>query len=408
MKKPLLSVVIPVKLNTGTLEYTVKTVLNQTYSNIQIVISNNSDQDYVRNLISKFNDKRIKIITPKKTNINFRADWEFALNGADGDYVTFLGDDDGVLPNAYSLGMSYILNHDVNAFTWKKINYNWPDHLVEESRNLLIGDSKPEVQKINAKKALRQLAKFRIGYNTLPCIYNSIVSMDDIRSVIDQSKQKVFFYGPIPDVYSGIALSTVVGQYYFASFPLTINGASVKSSGVIQGEPSLEKSQKDKIIDIINAKSSYHEDIGEFSSSIVSIIMGEYMLARKNIDDFPGPKPSWYVYVKRLLRESKTSKNSKDIIKSARYTAKKRGFIMLFLFYKIDLNLASKVSTCFFNGKINLPPKTINNIEDVSLLLTGLIPDIQDVKIINWKSIVSQWLHDSRKIIIDLYRIIKL
>ena len=277
MRDPLLSIVIPVKLNSGTLKSTLKTVLNQNYSNIQIIVSDNSDQCIVKDIVSEFDDNRIKHIVPKRTSINFSEDWEFALSGADGDYVTFLGDDDGALPNAYSLGMSYILNNDIDAFTWRKINYNWPDHLLPEFRSAMSGESSPEIQKIDARKALKLLSKFKIGYNTLPCIYNSIVSMKDVKFVINKTRQKKFFSGSIPDVYSGIALSSVIKKYYYASFPLTVNGASAKSSGVIQGKSNLSKKQKEQIVDVLSSKQRYHRDIGGFSTSIASIVMGEYL-----------------------------------------------------------------------------------------------------------------------------------
>ena len=53
-RTPLLSVVIPVKHNSGTLKYTLQTVLNQDYTNLQVVISNNSMQMEVKNLIDEF------------------------------------------------------------------------------------------------------------------------------------------------------------------------------------------------------------------------------------------------------------------------------------------------------------------------------------------------------------------
>ena len=221
MTKPLLSIVVPVKINSGTLEYTIRTILAQDYPNIQIVISDGSNQVEVRDLVKQINDKRIKCITPYRTDSGFSNDWEFALSGADGEYVTFLGDDDGVLPKAYSLAMEYILNHNVDAFTWKKINYNWPDHLLSEYQNMLIGDSKPEIQRINAKKSLKLLSQFKVGYNSLPCIYNSIVCMSDIRSVIKKSKKNRFFSGSIPDLLtaSSIAQPAILGALVLLKVP---------------------------------------------------------------------------------------------------------------------------------------------------------------------------------------------
>ena len=407
MNNPLLSVIIPVKNNTNTLEYTLKTVLAQDYSNLQIIVSNASNEDSVKDLINNLNDKRIKCVTPNES-ISFSADWEFALNGADGEYVTFLGDDDAALPNSYSLGMSYILDNDVDAFVWKKINYNWPDHLLPQSRNILNGSSSPEIQKINAKKALKQLSKFRVGYNFLPCIYNSIISVRDIKSVVKNSKKGTFFSGSVPDVYSGIALSSFINKYYYASFPLTINGASVKSTGVIQSESNLTKDQTKQISFLIKTVDSYHKDIGEYSTSISSLIMGEYILARENIAKFAGPKPSWFLYVRHLLHEVKTSNQSEKIIAAARFTIKKRGLFMPLFFIKTNSKMKKKYPASFFNGYFNLPVQKIKNVEDASILLGGLVPSKNSITIVNSKSILTRWTSNSIKTMIDLYRSIKL
>ena len=115
MKPPLLSVVIPVKYNSGTLESTLNTVLSQEYSPLQIVVSNNSNQKEVYGLVQKINDDRITYISTEN-DLNFSDDWEFALSGADGEFVTFLGDDDGILPNALEYGMQMLLENNVDAF----------------------------------------------------------------------------------------------------------------------------------------------------------------------------------------------------------------------------------------------------------------------------------------------------
>ena len=56
---PKLSVVIPVKNNSGTLKSTLKTLLQQDYKPLEIVVSNNSQQDEIKDLIKKIDDKRI-------------------------------------------------------------------------------------------------------------------------------------------------------------------------------------------------------------------------------------------------------------------------------------------------------------------------------------------------------------
>ena len=343
-RKPLLSVVIPVKYNSGTLKYTLQTALNQDYTNLQVVISNNSMQTEVKNLIDEFSDSRLKYICPKDL-MNFSGDWEFALDAADGDYVTFLGDDDGILPGALSYAMKSITFNNVDAFTWRKLNYNWPNHIIKDERNLVTGNSEQQLVKIDAKKALKLLAYFKFRYNELPCIYNSIVHKKAIESIKAQSEGGKFFSGVIPDVYSSIVLASEIKKYLFATFPLTINGASEKSSGVMQGLKKINLEQKNLISDVLNSGERYHKDIGPFSSSIASIVLGEYLLAKSIKFGFNGPDPSWLSYVNYLVYEARSSDNPQRILAAAEYTTKARKLPSLVF---IASSVKKKKRYCYF------------------------------------------------------------
>ena len=371
MDKPLLSIVIPVKNNTGTLEFTVDTVLKQSYSNIEIVISNNSRQENLKHLVEKFNDSRIKYICPDKT-MNFSGDWNFSLTGATGDYVTFLGDDDAALPVSYEIGMKYLIKNSQCVFTWKKLNYNWTNHIIPEKRNYISGDFNNEIFILDSNKSLNKFCKFLIGYNQLPCIYNSIVPIEIINKVKSKTKSGKFFGGIIPDVYSSFAVASEINNYYYYNSPITINGASDKSSGVLQGLKSLNSEQKKLIPDAINSGNKYHPDIGPFSSSIASIALGEYLLAKENINGFKGTQPVWFLYVLYLIREAKYSENPDKILAAARYTRNRK---------KIPLVVPSKVKSrkpnlvTNFKGNLKLNPELINDVQALSLLLSYVNTD---------------------------------
>jgi glycosyltransferase involved in cell wall biosynthesis len=399
LESPMLSVVIPVKNNSGTLQYTLNTVLNQKYANLQIVVSNNSMQEDIYHLVQSINDNRVKYICPDH-KMNFSEDWEFALSGADGDYVTFLGDDDGVLLDAYSYGMQNIINYSIEAFVWKKLNYNWPNHLISSNRNLLEGESEPVLQRVITKRALKLLAKFKYRYNELPCIYNSIVSKQAIDKIRMQSPGEKFFSGVIPDVYSSIVLSTVIKEHIFASFPLTLNGASDKSSGVMQGISNISKEQKDQISDVLTSGNHYHRDIGDFSSSIASIVMGEFLLAKSILNNLPDP--SWRAYVKYLAYEAKTAVQSEKIRASAQYTKKKRK--LLFLRLNIKKNTNDNFRNNKFEGAMVLPEQVVDNVETAAELFYSLVPNDSKVIFRTNTTILKSWLSKSYAMLVMLYR----
>ena len=123
-------------------------------------------------------------------------------------------------------------------------------------------------------------------YNSLPCIYNSLVHIKYIKKIKSLSRNNIFFGGVIPDVYSGIVLSRVIEDYLYAYFPLTINGASALSGGIAQGtQKKINKEQLEQIKDITIAKleNEYDDRIG-YAPSVYSMELGEYLLASKNLN----------------------------------------------------------------------------------------------------------------------------
>ena len=260
--------------------------------------------------------------------MNFSEDWEFAISHATGDYITVLGDDDAMIPSSLSLATEIIQNYAIDALTWKKFDYHWPDHIMANRRNFLKGVSKNSMRFVDAKKALNLMVSFQFGYDELPCIYNSFVKKSVIDTVRARSANKMFFGGVLPDVYSGIAIASNIKYYIYLDMPITLNAASSKSSGVLQSSKNLSKKNKKKIQDILNSGSQYDHRIGEFNTSIKAIILGEYLLAKNNIHAFKGKQPSWLLYLLALRRELKTSRDPQRIIQAIKHTQSKTKILL--------------------------------------------------------------------------------
>ena len=368
------SIVIPTKLARDTIKETLKTVLSQSYENFEVVISDASQSDILKTYLRTLDDKRIKYVRPDSAK-TISDDWDFALKAATGDLVTFLGDDDGLIPGALEYANRLFSYHTCDAITWKKINYNWPDHIIDYQKNTFEGQSEPVLSIVNARRALKLLADFRLGYARLPCIYNSFIKMENINFIRKNSKDGKFFSGVIPDVYSSIAIAACINNYVYASFPLSVNGASSSSSGVMQGIPKIEKKQKNMISDVLNSHTKYHKDIGKFNTSIGAIVMGEYLLAKENLCKLNFPKPSWNKYVKYLFHEAKSSKTPELIIKAATFTIAARNIKC-----RIPKNFTKpRNPQCSFNGRLELPEEMIGDVYQASILCKSLIPDIIDL-----------------------------
>ena len=135
------------------------------------------------------------------------------LNQCKNEFITVLGDDDGYFPNSLSTINQLMERFNCDIINWSKLNYSWPDHNEKLRQNVLNGYSYPVVEEVISKKKFKLFLKFLERYTALPCIYNSIVHIKYIDKIKSLSKNKTFFSGVIPDVYSGIVLSRVAHKY---------------------------------------------------------------------------------------------------------------------------------------------------------------------------------------------------
>lgn len=86
--KPLVSVILPHHNNIGTAYNSIVSVLNQTYSNFELIIINEScDTNY--NLLETFNDERIRVLHNNK-NKNISHSYNLGLKNAKGTIIMYL------------------------------------------------------------------------------------------------------------------------------------------------------------------------------------------------------------------------------------------------------------------------------------------------------------------------------
>jgi glycosyltransferase involved in cell wall biosynthesis len=93
MEDPLVSVIITTYNRPNLLPRAIKSVIDQNYSNLEVIVVNDNGTD-VKYIVDSFNDNRIVYIN-KSINAGLGAARNSGLNVANGKYVNFLDDDDG-------------------------------------------------------------------------------------------------------------------------------------------------------------------------------------------------------------------------------------------------------------------------------------------------------------------------
>lgn len=99
----MISVIVPVYNGEKTIKDTLKSILAQTYKDIEVIAVNDGSTDNTRQVLEELaeNDDRIKIIN--KENGGVSSARNAGLRAANGDYITFLDADDAIEPDMYKL-----------------------------------------------------------------------------------------------------------------------------------------------------------------------------------------------------------------------------------------------------------------------------------------------------------------
>lgn len=89
---PFFSVIIPLFNKELFIEATLKSVLNQSYADFEVIIVNDGSTDNSAQIIAKFNDSRIRVFT--KENAGASAARNYGMEKAQSNYISFIDADD--------------------------------------------------------------------------------------------------------------------------------------------------------------------------------------------------------------------------------------------------------------------------------------------------------------------------
>jgi glycosyltransferase involved in cell wall biosynthesis len=94
----LFSIIIPTYNRAHLIENTIRSVLNQTYTNFELIIVDDGSTDNTESVVKSIDDERIKYY--KKENAERGAARNYGIDKSKGDYITFLDSDDVFYSNA--------------------------------------------------------------------------------------------------------------------------------------------------------------------------------------------------------------------------------------------------------------------------------------------------------------------
>jgi glycosyltransferase involved in cell wall biosynthesis len=229
--KPRITLIIPTRERADVLQSALHTAVTQDYDNLEILVADNFSQDNTRDVVLSQTDKRVRYINSGK-RLNMSANWDFALSSLrKTEFVAIMGDDDGILPGGIARSAEVLVATGTRALRTKSCNYHWPIRNGKEHGRLLI-KKQGGIEVRSGLEWLKKVLSEGVPYENLPVIYNGgVIHIDELRKM---NRNGRYFHSAIPDVFSGVALASVVGEYAFLNEQLFINGASQHSTGTSQ------------------------------------------------------------------------------------------------------------------------------------------------------------------------------
>ena len=129
---PLISVVIPVYNGEKTIKETIESILNQTFSDFELIIINDGAQDSTLEIVSTIQDPRVKVFS--YPNAGLSASRNRGIKLATGEYIALIDADDLWRPD--KLEAQFLA---LQANPKAAVAYSWTDFIDESSQVLRQG-----------------------------------------------------------------------------------------------------------------------------------------------------------------------------------------------------------------------------------------------------------------------------
>lgn len=239
MTIPLLSIVVPTKNRYKYLKYLISFFNSIESDQIELIIQDNSDDNgEIKNFLSTIIDSRVKYhYVSKSLPISLNSD--YAINNSCGEYVCYLGDDDGFTSNILD-AVECMRQHDADAAIFAIPHYLWPDckgslfwdwlfpfKIKKASGRITLLDSRVELIKVLKDGA------YKLGQ--LPKVYHGIVTRKSLDKIYE--KYGSYFPGASPDMANAVSLALNDVKTIHIDYPFLIGGTcKVRMKGNENGD----------------------------------------------------------------------------------------------------------------------------------------------------------------------------
>ena len=230
---PLFSIVMPTRNRAHLLRYALQSALAQQFADYEIVVSDNNSTDDTADVVRRIGDGKVKYVHTGQT-LAMPDSWEFALTHATGEFITYLCDDDAIVPDLLPRLSQLLGGSDQQVISWGRTNYFHSTWYEPEKRNTVVIPSAPFVTRVmKARPSLAGLFRDPTYTTDVPLMLNCACH----KQLIARGKSPAghFFFAAAPDT-STAALALALADHYTHIFePLCLGGMGKESIGATQG-----------------------------------------------------------------------------------------------------------------------------------------------------------------------------
>ena len=234
---PLLSIVIPTRNRQEYAASCIRSLLRIPSVDLEVVVQDNSDSDELRRHLDRHAiDERLNY-THRSGRVSVIDNCNDGVSRASGQYVTLLGDDDGVNPEIMQ-ATQWAKDNSVDALIPFRIaHYNWPDvryryYGARWAGTLSVRRFSGSIVEQDIEAGVRTSARWAfqnlVDCVNLPKLYYGIIKRECLEQLFRATG--AYFHGVSPDIGVAIGLSRFVGLAYAVDYPLFLPGTSAKST----------------------------------------------------------------------------------------------------------------------------------------------------------------------------------
>lgn len=256
------SIIIPARNGGAYLPTCLKTILEQDYSDYELILSDDHSTDDTKSFLKTLKHPNLRVVEPPE-GLSMTEHWEWALSQASGQWLIFVGQDDGLQSYFFRLadqltdmadrkGLRSIMSNRAYHF-WKGCEFIYGDVALNyrAARRFCVRDFRWQTLKVLTGA---------IEYFELPEMYTTALFHRSLLADAQARQGRVFTAHPQDANLAAIACS-LEKKYLHSAIPLGWVGTSPRSAGMAVSATGVEKVGKKDREDLERLKVEYKEKV---------------------------------------------------------------------------------------------------------------------------------------------------